>query len=121
MSDHGRTPLLNVCVTRWVENIDGWDRFSTAHPYFVKMCEVILYGDPDYSLYIDNWPAEHKKNALAYLKFLESFESFFAWSLSRSLLYLKEAIVHIQGIGQDIMSGVHSVMECCREFKGCEK
>ena len=54
MSDHGRTPLLNVCVTRWVENIDGWDRFSTTHPYFVKMCEVILYGDPDYSLYIDN-------------------------------------------------------------------
>ena len=76
------------------------------------MCEVILYGDPDY---IDNWPAEHKKNALAYLKFLESF---FAWSLSRSLLYLKEAIVHIQGIGQDIVSGVHRVMECCRKLKG---
>ena len=33
MSSHGRAPLLNVCVTRWVENIDGWDRFSTAHPF----------------------------------------------------------------------------------------
>lgn len=22
-----RSPLLNVCVTRWVENIDGWDYF----------------------------------------------------------------------------------------------
>ena len=32
------------------------------HIHFVKVCEVILYGDPDYSLYIDNWPAEHKKN-----------------------------------------------------------
>ena len=70
---HGRTPLLNVCVTRWVENIDGWDRFSTAHPFLVKMCQVILYGDPDYSLYKDNWPAEHKNIALAYLKFLEFF------------------------------------------------
>ena len=77
MSGRGRTPLLNVCVTRWVENIDGWDRFSTGHPFLVKMCEVILCGDPDYSLYNDNWPAEHKKNALAYLKFLEYLELFF--------------------------------------------
>ena len=59
MSGHGRTPLLNICVTRCVENIDGWDRFSTAFPFLVKMCEVILYSDPDYSLYNDNWPAEH--------------------------------------------------------------
>jgi len=22
-----RNPLLNVCITRWVENIDGWERF----------------------------------------------------------------------------------------------
>ena len=86
MSGHGRTPLLDICVSRWVENIDGWDRFSTAHPFLVKMCEVILYGDPDYSLYNDNWPAEHKNNSLAYLKFLESFEFIFAWSHSRSLL-----------------------------------
>ena len=39
-------------------------------------------------------------------------------TLSRSMLYLKEAIVHIQGVGQDIVSGVHSVTECCRELKG---
>ena len=106
MSGHGRTPLLNVCVTCWVENIDGWDRFSTAHPFLVKMCQVILYGDPDYSIYNDNRPAEHKKIALAYIKFLEFFEFIFCMvTLSRSLLYLKEAIVHIQGVGQDIVSG----------------
>ena len=75
------------------------------------MCEVIHYGDPDYSLYNDNWPAEHKKNALAYLKFLESFVFIFCTvTLSHSLLYLKEAIVHIQGVVQDIVSDVHSVM-----------
>ena len=85
------------------------------------MCEVILYGDPDYSLYNDNWPAEHKKNALAYLKFLESFEFIFCVvTLFCSLLYLKEAIVYIQEVGQDVVSGVHSVMECCRELKGVE-
>ena len=24
----GRNPLLNVYITRWVENIEGWERFS---------------------------------------------------------------------------------------------
>ena len=56
-----RSPLLNVCVTRWIENIDGWERFSTAHLFLVKMCEVILYGDPDYPVYNDTWPAEDKR------------------------------------------------------------
>ncbi len=36
-----RVPLLNTCITRWVENIEGWERFSLAHPFFIKMCEVI--------------------------------------------------------------------------------
>ena len=27
-----RASILNVCVTRWVENIDGWERFSQYHP-----------------------------------------------------------------------------------------
>lgn len=29
----GRVPLLKICITRWVENIDGWKHFSQAHPY----------------------------------------------------------------------------------------
>ena len=28
-----RAPILNVCITRWVENIDGWERFSLSHPF----------------------------------------------------------------------------------------
>lgn len=35
-----RTPLFNVCITRWVENIDGWERFSSAHPFLIKMFEA---------------------------------------------------------------------------------
>ena len=31
-----RITLLNVCVTRWVENIDGWERFALAHPFLMK-------------------------------------------------------------------------------------
>ncbi len=34
--------LLNVCVTRWVENFDGWECFSQYHPFLIEMCEVII-------------------------------------------------------------------------------
>ena len=113
-----RVPLLNTCITRWVENIDGWERFSLAHPFLVTMCEVILYGDPDFPCYNDNWSPEDKKNALAYLKALESFDFIYTMvTLSRSLLYLKEAVVKNQGKSKDIVSGVSIVMECCNELK----
>lgn len=46
-----RSPLLNVCIIRWVENIDGWERFSLCHPVLVSMCEVIIYGNSEYELY----------------------------------------------------------------------
>ena len=79
MHTFSRVPLLNTCITRWVENIDGWERFSLAHPFLVTMCEVILYGDPDFPCYNDNWSPEDKKNALAYLKALDLLSSFIPW------------------------------------------
>ena len=70
-SSTSHTPLLYVCISRWVENIEGWERFTLSHPYLVKMCEVILHGDAQLQMYNDGWSAEDKKNALAYLKILE--------------------------------------------------
>ena len=37
-----RAPILNVCITRWVENIDGWERFSLSFPFLIEMCEAIV-------------------------------------------------------------------------------
>ena len=31
-----RALLLNICITRWVENIDGRERFSLAHPFLIQ-------------------------------------------------------------------------------------
>ena len=94
-----RVPLLKMCVTRWVENINSWEKFSTAHSSLIKMCEVILYGDPDHLLYNDNWPAEVKKNALAFLKGLESSEFIHCMvTLSRSLLYLEMLWLEFRGL-----------------------
>ena len=37
--------------------------------------------------------------------------------MSRTLLYLKKAVAKIQGVDQDIVSGVCSAMESCEELE----
>ena len=81
-----RNPLLNVCITRWVENIDGWERFTLTHSFLVTMCEAIIYGDPAYPLF-SNWSADDKRNAMAHLKALDSFDFVYCLvALQRTLL-----------------------------------
>lgn len=93
-----------MCITRWVENIEGWERFALNHPYLIKMCEVIIYGNSEYEKYNDGWSPEDKRNALAHLRALESFEFIYVLiTLQRSLLYLKEAATRLQGENQDIV------------------
>ena len=122
MTQTSRNPLLNLCVTRWVENIDGWERFTQAHPFIIKMCEIITYGGGNFPQYKDGWTPEDKKNALAHMKYLESFEFIYCMStISRSLMYLKETHVEIQGEEMDIVGGVSTAMECCDELKTIRK
>lgn len=80
-----------------MENIEGWERFSLAHPFLIKMCKVIIYGDAVYEIYNDGWSPENKRNALAHLKALESFEFVYVLvTLQHSLLYMKEAAVQLK-------------------------
>lgn len=117
-STSSRAPLLNVCITRWVENIDGWERFSSSHPFLVQMCEVILFGNSEYEMYNEGWAVEDKRNAQAHLNALMSFEIVYSLvTLQRSLLYLKEAVVKLQGPSQDIASGVALVSDCAAQIK----
>ena len=86
-----------MCITQWVENVDGFERFSLCHPHLIKVCEIILYGDSTYPMFNDGWTAEDKRNSLAYLKALESFEFLYCMvTLHRSLLYLKGASVKLK-------------------------
>lgn len=117
-------PLLNVCITRWVENIDGWERFCLCHPFLLEMCEVIVYGtnNPELDMYNNGWSADDKKNALAHIKVLESFEFVFTLTaLQRSLMYLKEATVFLQGQKQDLVSGLNKIAECCSQLQALRK
>lgn len=115
-----RNPILNVCITRWVENIDGWERFCLCHPFLVQFCEAIIYGtvEEGFEDYSDGWTSDDKKDALAYLKLIESFEFIYVLvTLQRSLLYIKEASVKLQGKEQDITSGLNLIEQCCSELR----
>ena len=95
-------PVLNICITRWVENIDSWERFCLCHPFLVQLCESIIYGtvEEGFEDYCnsDGWTSDDKKDALAYLKLIESFEFMYVLvTLQCSLLYIKEASVKLQG------------------------
>ena len=62
-----------------------------CHPFLIEMCEVILYGNSEFhEYYNDGWIAEDKRNALAHMKMLESFDFLYSLvTLFRSLLYIK--------------------------------
>lgn len=115
-----RNPILNVCITRWVENIDGWERFCLSYPFMIQMFEAIIYGtsESDFESYNDGWTADDKTNAMAYLKAVTNFEFIYALvTLQRSLLYFREASVKLQGVNQDIASGIELIERCSTELK----
>ena len=66
-------------------------------------------------MYNVGWAVEDKRNAQAHLNALMSFE--FIYSLQRSLLYLKEAVVKLQGPSQDLASSIVLVSDCAAQIK----
>ena len=82
------------------------------------MCEVIMYGNSEFESFNDSWNAKDKKNYLAHLKALESFELVYSLvTLFRSLLYVKSAVIRLQGPSSDLISGMSKVEECCKDLK----
>ena len=69
-------------------------------------------------IYNKGWAVDGKKNAQAHLNTLMSFEFVYALvTLQHSLLYLKEAVVKLQGPSQDIASGVALISDCAAQIK----
>ena len=113
-----QSSIKNVCITQWVDNIDGWEHFSLYHPFCIEMCEIILYGNSEFQEYNDSWTAKDKRNALAHMKMLESFDFLYSLvTLFRSLLYIKEAVIKLQGKTQDLISGMSIIEKCCTDLK----
>jgi len=45
-----RNPILNIYITCWIENIDGWERICLSFLFLVEMFEAIIYGMSDGNL-----------------------------------------------------------------------
>ena len=43
--------IFDVCVTRWVENLDGYERFLRVYPYILETLEVIAH-----KLHLEKYP-----------------------------------------------------------------
>lgn len=100
-------------LTEWLENIDGWERFSLYHPFLIE-----IHVRSEFTDFNAGWTADDKKNALAHMNILESFEFVYCLvTLSRSLLYIKGAVVKLQGKPKDLISGMSEFIDCCNELK----
>ena len=84
----------------------------------IEMCEVIVYGGgDDYPQFADGFSADDKRNAQAHLKSLESFPFIYALVvLHRVLSYFREPMKKLQGISQDLCSGLKLIAECKDEL-----
>lgn len=77
----------------------------------LEMCEVVLNGNSEFTDFNAGWTADDKKNALAHKNILESLKFEFVYclvTLSRSLLYIKGAVLKLQGKPKDLISGMRS-------------
>jgi len=95
-----------------------------CHPFLIQLCEAIIYGTSEESFkeYSSGWTQEDKNSALAHLKTIENFEFIYVLvTLQRSLLYLKEASAKLQGVNQNIISGLNLIDRCCSELKSLRR
>ena len=67
--------IFNVCVTRWVENLDGYNHFLLTYPYIIEALEVIAH-----KLHLEkylNWSDsdnESRRRAASALAGISNFE-----------------------------------------------
>lgn len=77
----------------------------------------MIYGDQAYPQFSD-WSAEDKRNAMAHLKAMESFEFVYCLvALQRTLLYFREPAVQLQSHSSDIASAVALVTQKLKEVQ----
>ena len=65
----GQKVMFDLCVTRWVENLDGYNRFSVSLPFIIETLEVIGYKlhlekYPDWK----EWDMESRRRATSLLR-----------------------------------------------------
>lgn len=107
----GQKVIFNVCVTRWVENLDGYNQFLLAYPYIVEALEVIAH-----KLHLEKyptwrkWDTESRRRASGLLSGISNFEFCVVWTtMVKSLFYLRGPTKKIQGRSLDLYDVVGQV------------
>ena len=62
--------ISNVCVTRWVENLDGYNHFLLTYPYIKEALEEVF----EKYLNWPDWDNESRRRAASALARISNFE-----------------------------------------------
>ena len=105
-----------MCITRWVENLGGYNQFLLAYSYIVEALGVISH-----KLHLEKypnwrqWDTESRRTASASLAGIGTFAfCIVCTTVVRSLFYLRGLTKQIQGPSLDLLDVVGQV-EVARE------
>ena len=101
---HGKNVVFDICVTRWVENMEGYELMIFALPYIIETFEVIALG-----LHLGKYPTwkqwdpDSRARANHLLSSMGSFDFVIVLTLIVKILdFLKGSTKKIQGRSLDL-------------------
>ena len=102
-SEHQK-PIFDICVTRWVENLNGYNMFLIVYPFIIEALEVMAL-----KLHLEKYPEwskfdqESRSRANRVLSSLRNFRFLIVWTIMvKALSYTKGPIKKMQGRSLDI-------------------
>ena len=84
---NGQKIVFDICVRRWVKNVDGYEWFLSSNAYIVEAIELISYKTHvEKYPYCGVWDTTTRKRACTCLRFFLLFFSFLIQFLQNALV-----------------------------------
>ena len=106
-----RKVVFDICVTHWVENLDGYNMMFHILPYIIEAFEVIALGFhideyPDWTL----WDQESRTCASTLIVSMGNFQFIITFAIMVNILdIIKGPTIKIQGSCLDLYDVVKQV------------
>ena len=111
--------IFNVCITRWIEELHGYNHFLPAYPCIVEALEVIS-NKPHLEKYPNwrQWDTESRRAGSALVAGIAKHLSFLIdWTtVVRSLFYLRGPTKKVQARSLDLLDVVRQVEIACEDL-----
>ena len=114
-----RKVVFDICVTRWVENLDGYNMMLHTLPYIIEAFEVIALGFhideyPDWT----QWDQESRSRASTLIASMGNFQLIITLTIIVNILdIIKGPTIKIQGRSLDLYDVVKHVEAAKLHFK----